>query len=114
MSSTLQAVFREHFGAYADTHRLPLHHHRAAHLIGACRSAALGGHVQGCPEGHVLRVHYNACRHRLCPQCGALARERWLQAECARLLTEHRQLKVRRPRRKRQAGELKVLHIHSG
>jgi hypothetical protein len=42
--------------------------------------------VQGCPEGHVLRVHYNACRHRLCPQCGALARERWLQAECARLL----------------------------
>jgi hypothetical protein len=83
---SIQRLFQEHFPAYTGAQRLPLHHHRAARLIGACHTAALGGHVQGCPEGHVMRVHYNACRHRLCTQCAALARSRWLEAERARLL----------------------------
>jgi hypothetical protein len=86
MPHTLQTVFREHFPDYAATHKLPAHQHRAAQLIGACRSAALGAHVQGCPEGHVIEVQYNSCRHRLCAQCAGLARERWLEAERARLL----------------------------
>lgn len=51
-----------------------------------CRTAALGGHIQRCPEGHVQEVWYNSCRHRSCPQCSHLARERWLEKQRARLL----------------------------
>ena len=45
-----------------------------------------GGHVQACPDGHVSRVWYNACRHRSCPHCAALQTERWLALQRARLL----------------------------
>src|SRR2546422_9015225 len=51
-----------------------------------CRTAALGGHIQACPDGHVLRVWYNSCRHRSCPQCAFLQTERWLALQQARLL----------------------------
>jgi len=83
---TLQSIFEHHFGAYAATHRLPLHHHKAAAALLACRTAALGGHVQACPEGHEQRVWYNSCKHRACPQCAYLQVESWLAAQQARLL----------------------------
>jgi hypothetical protein len=83
---TLQSIFRQHFGAYAATHRLPLRFHKAAAALMACRTAALGGHVQACPEGHVERVGYNSGKHRACPQCAYLSVEQWLAAQQARLL----------------------------
>jgi hypothetical protein len=54
--------------------------------IETCRTAALGGHVEGCEDcGHV-RIAYNSCRNRHCPKCqGAAARE-WLAAREADLL----------------------------
>ena len=51
-----------------------------------CRTAALGGHVQACPDGHMSRIWYNSCRHRSCPQCAYLQTERWLTLQQARLL----------------------------
>jgi len=83
---TLQSIFQQHFGAYAARHRLPLRFHKAAAALMACRTAALGGHVQACPEGHVQRVWYNSCKHRACPQCAYLSVEQWLAAQQARLL----------------------------
>ena len=85
-SPTLQSILRQHFGAYAASHRLPLRFHKAAAALMACRTAALGGHVQACPDGHEQRVWYNSCRHRACPQCAFLSTERWLAAQQARLL----------------------------
>src|SRR5262249_48733786 len=49
-------------------------------------TAALGGHVQACPEGHKSRIWYNSCRHRACPQCAYLQTERWLARQRARLV----------------------------
>jgi hypothetical protein len=46
----------------------------------------LGGYIQACPKGHVERVWYNSCRHRLCPPCAWLQVERWLGRQKARLL----------------------------
>jgi hypothetical protein len=83
---TMQSIFQQHFGAYAAAHRLPLHHHKAAAALMACRTAALGGHVQACPEGHEQRVWYNSCKHRSCPQCAYLQVEQWLATQQARLL----------------------------
>ena len=42
---------------------------RAVWALLACRTARLGGHVQACPDGHMERIWYNSCRHRMCQQC---------------------------------------------
>jgi hypothetical protein len=86
MASTLQRLFQRHFSQLADTERLPPHWYRAANKLSRCRTAALGGHVQACPEGHVERVWYNSCKHRSCPQCKGLQMARWLQQQRERLL----------------------------
>jgi hypothetical protein len=83
---TLQTLFQDAFPAYEHTHPLPAHVRKAARAIMQCRTAALGGHVQACPDGHVSRVWYNSCRHRSCPQCVYLQTERWLALQRARLL----------------------------
>lgn len=86
MASTLQRLFQRHFSQLAETERLPPHWYRAANSLSRCRTAALGGHVQACPAGHVERVWYNSCKHRSCPQCKGLQMARWLQQQRARLL----------------------------
>lgn len=86
MAATIQGIFQEHFAPFAAQHRLPLHRHQAAQAICQCRTAALGGHVQRCPEDHVEQVWYNSCKHRSCPTCSALPSERWLEAQKSRLL----------------------------
>jgi hypothetical protein len=83
---TLQDIFCASYPAYERAHALPSHVRRAARAIMQCRTAALGGHIQACPEGHVARVWYNSCRPRSCPQCAYLQTERWLAVQCARLL----------------------------
>jgi hypothetical protein len=83
---TLQAIFQDAFPAYEQSHALPTHVRRAAHALMQCRTAALGGHIQACSDGHVARVWYNSCRHRSCPQCVYLQTERWLALQRARLL----------------------------
>ncbi len=59
---------------------------KAARALMQCRTAALGGHVQACPEGHYQRQWYNSCRNRVCPQCNWLQIEQWLQRQNERLL----------------------------
>ena len=51
-----------------------------------CRTAALGGHVLGCPECGHQQIAYNSCGNRHCPTCGATAAARWLEARAAELL----------------------------
>jgi len=87
MECTLRAIFQQHFETYARSHRLPLYVHRAAYWLSHCRTAALGGHVRRCPEGHVEATWYNSCHQRICPQCQAIEIERRLEAQRARLLS---------------------------
>lgn len=86
MERTLRGIFQTHFEAYSREHKLPAYVHRAAYWIAHCRTADLGGHVRRCPEGHVERAFYNSCHQRGCPQCQALATERWLERQRARLI----------------------------
>ena len=85
MRSTLQRIFQAHWPSYRAAHRLPLRAHKAAEALVTCRTAALGGHAERCPRGHVQRVWYNACRHRACPLCAWRERARWVNAQTARL-----------------------------
>jgi len=83
---TLQTILRLGYAAYERCHPLPDSVRHAVWAILACRTALLGGHVQACPEGHIERIWYNSCRHRMCPQCAWVQTERWLARQKARLL----------------------------
>jgi hypothetical protein len=86
MEASLQGIFTACYADYARDKRLPLRTHKAARALMQCRTAQLGGHVQRCPEGHVMQIQYNSCRHRSCPRCAALPKARWVESEQARLL----------------------------
>jgi len=81
-------VFR-HFGqAFRDQDGATLSgaRRRAMSAIEACRTAALGGHVEQCGECGHQRVAYNSCRNRNFRKCQNLARAEWLEARQAELL----------------------------
>ena len=44
-----------------------------------CRTRALGGHVEVCPECGGMHVSYNSCRDRHCPKCQNKEREVWIR-----------------------------------
>jgi hypothetical protein len=59
---------------------------KALRDLAACRTAALGGHVEHCLDCGHERIAYNSCRNRHCPKCQALARARWLDRQAGHLL----------------------------
>jgi hypothetical protein len=79
-------VFRLYGQAYRRFQRLPLSHLKVMRAIEACRTAALGGHLERCDDCGHERPAYNSCRNRHCPKCQSLANARWLQAREEELL----------------------------
>jgi len=61
-------------------------HEKVLAAITRCRTAALGGHRDQCPECGHTAISYNSCRNRHCPRCQGNARLRWLQARERELL----------------------------
>ncbi|HEY7314532.1 MAG TPA: IS91 family transposase [Gemmataceae bacterium] len=59
---------------------------KALRDLAACRTAALGGHIQRCVDCGHERPAYNSCRNRHCPKCQALGRAAWLDREATYLL----------------------------
>jgi hypothetical protein len=51
-----------------------------------CRTAVLGGHVEGCDDCGHMRIAYNSCRNRHCPRCQGAAARAWLAEREADLL----------------------------
>src|SRR6202795_3752953 len=81
-------VLRRHGEAYRRDHagHLGRVERRVMSAIVACRTAALGGHVEACDDCGVARITYNSCRNRHCPKCQGVARAQWLAARQAELL----------------------------
>jgi hypothetical protein len=79
-------IFRLYGEEYRRKHRLSRPQLRAMRAIEACRTAALGGHVDECEQCGARTVSYNSCRNRHCPKCQSLDKERWLEQRCGELL----------------------------
>ena len=81
-------MFRRHGDAYRAAHAIDRSAARVMGAITACRTAALGGHVERCDSAACgfTRVAYNSCRNRHCPKCQAGAARDWLEARAADLL----------------------------
>ena len=76
----LAEVLRRHGAAYLAAHPLSVAKARVWRAIVACRTVALGGHVQTCNACGTTRHLYHSCRNRHCPQCQTRAKEAWLAA----------------------------------
>ena len=53
---------------------------KAWRAIVACRTEALGGHLESCDGCGTSRHVYHSCRNRHCPRCQTRAKEAWLAA----------------------------------
>ena len=81
-------IFRDHAPAWRreQAGHVSLGQLKVMSAIEHCRTAALGGHVEQCPDCGHTQIAYNSCRNRHCPKCqGAVARQ-WLAAREADLL----------------------------
>ena len=54
--------------------------------LAACRTAALGGHLEQCTHCGHERPAYDSCRSRYCPKCQGSSRRKWFEAREADLL----------------------------
>jgi hypothetical protein len=81
-------IFRAAGPAYRAAHagHLSLQQLKVMSAIETCRTAALGGHVEGCEDCGHQRVAYNSCRNRHCPKCQAEKAREWLAERQADLL----------------------------
>jgi len=84
----LADVFRRHGETYqrANAGHLGRVERRVISAVVACRTAALGGHVERCDDCGLTRIAYNSCANRHCPKCQGAARAQWLAAREAELL----------------------------
>ena len=87
MAATLADVLRQHGPAYLTKHTLNTPQAKAWRGIVACRTAALGGQQMACNACEYRHWQYHSCRNRHCPQCGARAKDTWLQGRLAEVLT---------------------------
>lgn len=86
MGVEIQDIFAAHLDAYTEDHTLSSAQWKAAKSIIACRTAALGAHVDICNNCGNTRISYNSCRNRHCPKCQTFAKEKWIDKQRQNLL----------------------------
>jgi hypothetical protein len=86
LAHSVAEVLRQHGAAYLASHALNTPQAKAWRAIVACRTAALGGQQLGCDACGHSHWQYHSCRNRHCPQCGARAKDAWLQGRLAEVL----------------------------
>ena len=84
--ATLADALRQFGPAYLASHSLSTPQAKAWRGIVACRTTALGGQQLSCDTCGHSHWQYHSCRNRHCPQCGARAKDAWLQGRLAEVL----------------------------
>ncbi len=79
-------IFRAHGEAYRRNHVLTPPQLTVMRDIEACRTAALGGHLDVCPDCGHERPSYNSCGNRHCPKCQSLEQAKWIESRLDRVL----------------------------
>ena len=84
VADVFRAYGPEYLAEFGDA--LSADQQRVLKNVAACRTAALGGHVERYNQCGHQRIAYNSCRNRHCPKCQASARAEWLDQQAADLL----------------------------
>ena len=82
-------VFRRFGRSYRNGHALSPEQAKVFDAILACRTVALGGHLDVCSDCGFERPSYNSCFNRHCPKCQGLAAARWVEARKRATLPVH-------------------------
>jgi hypothetical protein len=82
-------VIRASGDAFRATHSLSPAQEAVLRDLVRCRTVALGGYADVCPECGYTVVGYNSCGNRHCPKCQACAQARWLDQRLDRMLPVH-------------------------
>jgi hypothetical protein len=85
-TNQLIEILQTHSPSFERAQPLQEHVRRAVWMAIHCHTAALGGHVERCPNGHIERIFYNSCGHRFCPRCAGRIRRSWLLRQLGTLL----------------------------
>src|SRR4051812_24821381 len=85
---TVAEVLRRFGPAYVESlgGLFPSWQRRVLRDLTACRTSALGGHVEACAACGQRRIAYNSCRNRHCPTCAGSRTAHWLERESSYLL----------------------------
>ncbi|MCP4404201.1 MAG: hypothetical protein GY801_43700 [bacterium] len=86
LANRLIELLNIHSPAFERSQPLQEHVRRAVRMALPCHTSALGGHVERCPGGHIERIFYNSCDHRVCPRCAGRTRRSRLINQRAKLL----------------------------
>ncbi len=72
----------EVFNRFADDYQkhriLSFEQQKLIRDIRDCRTHVLGGHVTACTSCGHIKIHYNSCGNRHCPQCQGVNKEKWI------------------------------------
>ena len=82
-------IFRDHGDTFARRFRISERQARVLRDIQACRTAAMGGHLDVCNHCGHTQPAYNSCRNRHCPTCQAVLQAEWIDQRRARVLPTH-------------------------
>ena len=74
-------VLRSYLGEYKKQYTMTRELARVCGSLMACRTAALGGHVDQCMECGAIQISYNSCRDRHCPKCGKYKKAQWVSKQ---------------------------------
>jgi hypothetical protein len=79
-------VLRAFGEAYRGAYVLTPDQRRVFDDLLACRTAALGGHIDVCDRCDYGAISYNSCRNRHCPKCQSLRQAKWVLERMQRVL----------------------------
>lgn len=79
-------IIRRFGAAYTCSRPVSAWHRRVLRALAACRTAALGGHLERCEACSFERPVYNSCGNRNCPTCQGKLSRKWLSGRMADLL----------------------------
>ena len=82
----LADIFSSHADGYCRSHYVTQSERKVLRAVTNCRTAALGGHREWCPQCGHQRYRYHSCRNRHCPKCQTLAKAAWLENRQQELL----------------------------
>lgn len=72
-------IVRDWADAFYERHPVVQQVKKSFSSMALCRTRALGGYVEACPECGEIHVSYNSCRNRHCPKCQNKEREVWIE-----------------------------------
>jgi len=89
VAPTLGAIMAAFGAGYRACRRVTERARAVMRHITECRTSALGGHEYACKACGLIKIAWNQCRDRHCPQCQGPKAAKWVDAMRERILPTH-------------------------